>query len=152
MFVASSFFHTLNVVLTHSDYRYIHYACTFSPPLTFVLVISPPLLGRLVQDNMADTWQVATSSQERTQVVPHTRSRRYKATNMAFEEMVAILRREDYDAKHGPYKYPNKVKAQIMDKVVKTLYHKFGVAQIQGTAPQKMVWHQIEGAGAIPEN
>ena len=46
---------------------------------------------------------------------------------MAFEEMVAILRREDYDGKHGPYKYPNKVKAQIMDKVVKTLYHKFGV-------------------------
>ena len=75
---------------------------------------------------------MATSSQERSQAEAHTRSRtrRYKATNMAFEEMVgmvAILRREDYDGKHGPYKNPNKLKAQIMDNVKRSIRHKFGV-------------------------
>ena len=49
---------------------------------------------------------------------------------MSFEEMVEmvlIFKAEDYDGRHGPYKYPNKVKAQIMEKVRRSLHRKFGV-------------------------
>lgn len=49
---------------------------------------------------------------------------------MTFEEMVEmvlILKAEDYDGRHGPYKYPNKVKAAIMEKVRRSLHRKFGV-------------------------
>ncbi|PIO12936.1 hypothetical protein AB205_0217010 [Aquarana catesbeiana] len=40
-------------------------------------------------------------------------------------EMVDILKRDDYDGKHGPY--PNVRKAKIMAKVVKSLQKNFGV-------------------------
>ena len=55
--------------------------------------------------------------------------RRYKAKNMAFQEMVemvTIFTNEDYDGKHGPYLHPNKVKADITDKVIRRLRLKFG--------------------------
>ncbi|XP_077309886.1 uncharacterized protein LOC143929782 [Lithobates pipiens] len=54
-----------------------------------------------------------TSSEE------ESRSRRFKATNMAFAEMVemvAIMTRDDYDGKHGPYLHPNLVKDQILTR------------------------------------
>ncbi|PIO25099.1 hypothetical protein AB205_0086600 [Aquarana catesbeiana] len=42
-------------------------------------------------------------------------------------EMVDILKRADYDGKHGPYPNPNVTKAKIMTKVVKSLHRNFGV-------------------------
>ncbi|PIO40458.1 hypothetical protein AB205_0100010 [Aquarana catesbeiana] len=42
-------------------------------------------------------------------------------------EMVDILKRADYDGKHGPYPNPNVRKAKIMTKVVKSLQKNFGV-------------------------
>ena len=48
---------------------------------------------------------------------------------MAFQEMVemvTIFTKEDYDGKHGPYMHPNKVKADIMAKVIRRLRQKFG--------------------------
>ncbi|PIO24308.1 hypothetical protein AB205_0079400 [Aquarana catesbeiana] len=42
-------------------------------------------------------------------------------------EMVDILKRVDYDGKHGPYPNPNVRKAKIMAKVVKSLHRNFGV-------------------------
>ncbi|PIO05698.1 hypothetical protein AB205_0190130 [Aquarana catesbeiana] len=56
-----------------------------------------------------------------------SRSRRFKASNMSFVEMVDILKRADYDGKHGPYPNPNVRKAKIMAKVVKSLQKNFGV-------------------------
>ncbi|PIO23709.1 hypothetical protein AB205_0092770 [Aquarana catesbeiana] len=56
--------------------------------------------------------------------------RRFKASNMTFIEMVEmvdILKRADYDGKHGPYPNPNVRKAKIMAKVVKSLHRNFGV-------------------------
>ncbi|PIO12458.1 hypothetical protein AB205_0072000 [Aquarana catesbeiana] len=56
--------------------------------------------------------------------------RRFKASNMSFfkmVEMVDILKRADYDGKHGPYPNPNVRKAKIMAKVVKSLQKNFGV-------------------------
>ncbi|PIO23750.1 hypothetical protein AB205_0211810 [Aquarana catesbeiana] len=41
--------------------------------------------------------------------------------------MVDILKRADYDGKHGPYPNPNVRKAKIMAKVVKSLQKNFGV-------------------------
>ncbi|PIO26507.1 hypothetical protein AB205_0140330 [Aquarana catesbeiana] len=41
-------------------------------------------------------------------------------------EMVDILKRADYDGKHGPYLNPNVRKAKIMTKVVKSLHRTFG--------------------------
>ena len=70
----------------------------------------------------------SSSSQEAGQAQPRHRFR-CRASNMSFNEMVemvTILRREDYDAKHGPYMHPNKVKAQIMEKVIRRLQRKFG--------------------------
>ncbi|PIO28069.1 hypothetical protein AB205_0027350 [Aquarana catesbeiana] len=49
---------------------------------------------------------------------------------MSFVEMVEkvdILKRADYDGKHGPYPNPNVRKAKIMTKVVKSLRLNFGV-------------------------
>ncbi|PIO23365.1 hypothetical protein AB205_0004180 [Aquarana catesbeiana] len=46
---------------------------------------------------------------------------------MSFVEMVDILKRADYDWKHGPYPNPNVRKAKIMAKVVKSLHSNFGV-------------------------
>ncbi|PIO36585.1 hypothetical protein AB205_0189830 [Aquarana catesbeiana] len=42
-------------------------------------------------------------------------------------EMVDILKRADYDGKHGPYPNPNVRKAKIMTKVVKSLQKNFVV-------------------------
>ncbi|PIO09049.1 hypothetical protein AB205_0069100 [Aquarana catesbeiana] len=56
--------------------------------------------------------------------------RRFKASNMSFIEMVEmvdILKRADYDGKHGPYPNPNVRKAKIMAKVVRSLHRNFGV-------------------------
>ncbi|PIO31021.1 hypothetical protein AB205_0146560 [Aquarana catesbeiana] len=56
--------------------------------------------------------------------------RRFKASNMSFVEMVEmldILKRADYNGKHGPYPNPNVRKAKIMAKVVKSLQKNFGV-------------------------
>ncbi|PIO24717.1 hypothetical protein AB205_0183250 [Aquarana catesbeiana] len=46
---------------------------------------------------------------------------------MSFVEMVDILKRADYDGKHGPYLNPNVRKAKIMAKVVKSLRWNFEV-------------------------
>ncbi|PIO30486.1 hypothetical protein AB205_0091520 [Aquarana catesbeiana] len=53
--------------------------------------------------------------------------RRLKASNISFIEMVDILKRADYDGKHGPYLNPNVRKAKIMPKIVKSLHRNFGV-------------------------
>ncbi|PIO14320.1 hypothetical protein AB205_0139490 [Aquarana catesbeiana] len=56
--------------------------------------------------------------------------RRFKASNLSFIEMVEmvdILKRADYDGKHGPYPNPNVRKAKIMTKVMKSLHRNFGV-------------------------
>ena len=103
--------------------------------MTIVLVIATPLFClsmHFTEDMMEDTQErqeAATTSKERCQA--HTRSkRRYKATNMAFDEMVemvAILKKEDYDCLKGPYKNPKKVKAKIIENVQRTLHQKFKV-------------------------
>ncbi|PIO27631.1 hypothetical protein AB205_0021180 [Aquarana catesbeiana] len=71
----------------------------------------------------------ASSAEESPEPQPSRSRRRYKATNMAFEEMVemvSILRREDYDGKKGPYTQPNMRKDKIMSSVVTALDQKFG--------------------------
>ncbi|PIO12489.1 hypothetical protein AB205_0216720 [Aquarana catesbeiana] len=70
-----------------------------------------------------------SSAEESPKPQPSTSRRRYKATNMAFEEiveMVSILRSEDYDGKKGPYTRPNMRKDKIMASVVTALEAKFG--------------------------
>ncbi|PIO11390.1 hypothetical protein AB205_0029010 [Aquarana catesbeiana] len=70
-----------------------------------------------------------SSVEESPEPQPSTSRTRYKATNMAFEEMVetvSILRREDYDGKKGPYTRPNMRKDKIMSSIVTTLEAKFG--------------------------
>ncbi|PIO25161.1 hypothetical protein AB205_0083270 [Aquarana catesbeiana] len=70
-----------------------------------------------------------SSAEESPEPQPSTSRRRYKATNMAFEEMVemvSILRRGDYDGKKGPYTRPNMRKDKIMSSVVTALEAKFG--------------------------
>ncbi|PIO39250.1 hypothetical protein AB205_0057540 [Aquarana catesbeiana] len=42
-------------------------------------------------------------------------------------EMVDILKRANYDGKHGPYPNPNVRKTKIMAKVVRSLHRNFGV-------------------------
>ncbi|PIO35944.1 hypothetical protein AB205_0170570, partial [Aquarana catesbeiana] len=82
---------------------------------------------------MAETEQVhADSSSNDESPKPRTpRSWRiFKASNMSFVEMVEmvnILKRADYDRKHGPYPNPNVRKAKIIAKVVKSLHRNFGV-------------------------
>ncbi|PIO16608.1 hypothetical protein AB205_0154810 [Aquarana catesbeiana] len=71
-----------------------------------------------------------TSAEESPEPQTSRSRRRYKATNMAFEEvveMMAILRREDYDCKKGPYTTPNMRKDKIMSSVVTTIEEKFGI-------------------------
>ncbi|PIO12727.1 hypothetical protein AB205_0008510 [Aquarana catesbeiana] len=73
-----------------------------------------------------------TSAEESPEPQPSRSQRRYKATNMAFEEMVDIvfiLRREDYDAKKGPYTRPNMRKDKIMSSLVTAIEEKFGIKQ-----------------------
>ncbi|PIO13709.1 hypothetical protein AB205_0035200 [Aquarana catesbeiana] len=72
----------------------------------------------------------ASSVEESPEPQPSRSKRRYKATNMAFEEMVemvSILRREDYDGKKGPYTQPNMRKDKIMASVVTALDKKIGI-------------------------
>ncbi|PIO29577.1 hypothetical protein AB205_0210770 [Aquarana catesbeiana] len=82
---------------------------------------------------MAETQQVLNSSNEGEspeQETSRSRRRRFKASNMSFEEMVEtvdILKRADYDGKYGPYLNSNVRKAKIMTKVVKSLCRNFGV-------------------------
>ncbi|PIO14817.1 hypothetical protein AB205_0099780 [Aquarana catesbeiana] len=81
---------------------------------------------------MAERQQVHEDSSNDESPEPRTsRSwRRFKASNMSFVElveMVDILKRADYDEKHGPYPNPNVRKAKIMSKVVKSLPKNFGV-------------------------
>ncbi|PIO23582.1 hypothetical protein AB205_0048310 [Aquarana catesbeiana] len=82
---------------------------------------------------MAETQQVLNSSNEEEspeQETSRSRRRRFRASNMSFEEMVEmvdILKRADYDGKYGPYLNPNVRKAEIMTKVVKSLRRNFGV-------------------------
>ncbi|PIN93639.1 hypothetical protein AB205_0118540 [Aquarana catesbeiana] len=117
---------------------YIHCACVkLRPPLTFFRVYSPPLLFRRSgEEHMAETQQVRDNySNEEEEESPEqetsqSRRRRFKASNMAFVEMVEmviILKRAEYDGKHGPYPNPNVRKAKIMAKVVKSLHRNFGV-------------------------
>ncbi|PIO22441.1 hypothetical protein AB205_0054560 [Aquarana catesbeiana] len=68
-------------------------------------------------------------SHERPEPRMSRSQRRFKASNMSFIEMVEmvdILKRADYDGKHGPYPNPNVRKAKIMIKVVKSLHRNFG--------------------------
>ncbi|PIO10811.1 hypothetical protein AB205_0040640 [Aquarana catesbeiana] len=70
-----------------------------------------------------------SSAEESLEPQSSTSRRRYKATNMAFEEMVemvSILRREDYEGKKGPYTRPNMRKDKVMASVVTALEEKFG--------------------------
>ncbi|PIO26991.1 hypothetical protein AB205_0092730 [Aquarana catesbeiana] len=60
--------------------------------------------------------------------------RRFKTSNMSFVEMVEmvdILKRADYDGKHGPYRNPYVGKAKIMTKVVRSLQRNFGVTGLE---------------------
>ncbi|PIO10738.1 hypothetical protein AB205_0098460 [Aquarana catesbeiana] len=68
-----------------------------------------------------------SSNDETPEPLTSRSRRRFKASNMSFIEMVEILKRADYDGKHGPYPNPNVRKAKIMAKVVKSLYRNFGV-------------------------
>ncbi|PIO40041.1 hypothetical protein AB205_0205090 [Aquarana catesbeiana] len=84
---------------------------------------------------MAERQQVhnnSSSEEEEESPEPETsRSwRRFKASNMGFVEMVEmvdILKRVNYDGKHGPYPNPIVRKAKIMAKFVKSLHRNFGV-------------------------
>ncbi|PIO29377.1 hypothetical protein AB205_0120520 [Aquarana catesbeiana] len=82
---------------------------------------------------MEETQQVLNSSNEEEspeQETSPSRRRRFKASNMSFEEMVEMvdmLKRADYDGKYGLYLNPNVRKAKIMTKVVKSLHWNFGV-------------------------
>ncbi|PIO37128.1 hypothetical protein AB205_0195050 [Aquarana catesbeiana] len=75
---------------------------------------------------MAEIQQVRDNSSNEEEESPEpemsgSRRRRFKASNMAFVEMVEmvdILKRADYDGKYGPYPNPNVRKAKIMTKVV----------------------------------
>ena len=80
--------------------------------MTIVLVIDTPLFSRSMQESedMMEGRQQAATRQERGQAHPR-RSRSYKATNMSFEEMVemvAVLKKEDYDGKKGLTRTPIK--------------------------------------------
>ncbi|PIN98519.1 hypothetical protein AB205_0218080 [Aquarana catesbeiana] len=82
---------------------------------------------------MVDKEQVhadSSSNNERPEPRTSRSQRRFKASNMSFiemVEMVEILKRADYDGKHGPYPNPNVRKTKIMTKVVKSLHRNFGV-------------------------
>ncbi|PIN88312.1 hypothetical protein AB205_0192480 [Aquarana catesbeiana] len=103
-----------------------------APDVCSSLFPAPSLSAQWVE-NMAETQQVHAeeSSNEESSEPRTSRSwRRLKATNMScveMVEMVDILKRADYDGKHGPYLNPNVRKAKIMTKVVKSLQTNFGV-------------------------
>ena len=85
---------------------------------------------------MAMTGDHARSSQARSEGreagTSRSRPKRYKATNMAFEEMIElvdIMRRKDYDGKYGPYKTPNRRKGKIMEKVARRMKRMFGITR-----------------------
>ncbi|PIO30480.1 hypothetical protein AB205_0188090 [Aquarana catesbeiana] len=64
----------------------------------------------------------SSSNDERPEPRTSRSQRRFKASNMSFiemMEMVDILKRADYDGKHGPYPNPDVRKAKIMAKAVK---------------------------------
>ncbi|PIO29323.1 hypothetical protein AB205_0207330, partial [Aquarana catesbeiana] len=103
-------------------------------PDVFSRIFPTPSLSAQQEMNMAETQQVHNSrNKEEESLEPKTsqsRRRRFKASNMAFVEMVEmvdILKRADYDGKYGPYLNPNVRKAKIMTKVVKSLHRNFGV-------------------------
>ncbi|PIO27853.1 hypothetical protein AB205_0012150 [Aquarana catesbeiana] len=113
---------------------YIHYTCVkLRLPLTFFLVYSPPLLfwrsGKAHGEERASACRGEQQREDDESPEPQTsRSRRrFKVSNMSFVEMVNILKRADYDGKHGPYPNPNVRKAKIMAKVVKSLQKNFAV-------------------------
>ncbi|PIO29202.1 hypothetical protein AB205_0203420 [Aquarana catesbeiana] len=113
--------------------RYIHCACVkLCPPLTFFLVYSPPLVfqrsGRAHGRERASAEE--SSNDESPKPQTSRNQKRFRASNMSFIEMVEmvdILKRADYDGKHGPYPNPNVIKAKIMTKVMKSLHRNFGV-------------------------
>ncbi|PIO31574.1 hypothetical protein AB205_0197420 [Aquarana catesbeiana] len=82
---------------------------------------------------MAETQHVLNRSNEEEspgQETSRSSRRRFKASNMSFEEMVEmvnILKKADYNGKYGPYLNPNVRNAKIMTKVVKSLRRNFGV-------------------------
>ncbi|PIO22611.1 hypothetical protein AB205_0209190 [Aquarana catesbeiana] len=78
---------------------------------------------------MAERQQVhAEESSNNESLEPQTsQSRRFKASNMSFGDMVDILNRADYDGKYELYSNPNVRKAKIITKVVKSLQKNFGV-------------------------
>ncbi|PIO25034.1 hypothetical protein AB205_0037720 [Aquarana catesbeiana] len=93
------------------------------PDVLSSLFPTPHLVRRSGEEHMAETEQVrANYSNKEEEESPEpemsrSRRRRFKASNMAFVEMVDILKRADYDGK----------KAKIMAKVVKSLHRNFGV-------------------------
>ncbi|PIO22511.1 hypothetical protein AB205_0140470 [Aquarana catesbeiana] len=109
--------------MTHACYALYTLRMRETPP-------APDLLS--MGEHMAETEQVYESSSfdEESPEPQKSRSRRFKASNMSFGEMVEmvdILKRADYDGKYGPYRNPNVRKAKIMTKVVKSLQKNFGV-------------------------
>ncbi|PIO13419.1 hypothetical protein AB205_0139900 [Aquarana catesbeiana] len=82
---------------------------------------------------MAETHQVHDNSSNEEES-PERSRRRFKASNMAFVEMVEmvdILKRADYDGKYGPYLNPNVRKAKIMTKVVKSAQEFWGEKRLR---------------------
>ncbi|PIO23511.1 hypothetical protein AB205_0136780 [Aquarana catesbeiana] len=84
------------------------------------------------EHGVAEKEQVHADSSNDESPEPQTSQsqRRFKASNMTsieMLEMVDILKRVDYDGKHGPYPNPNVRKAKIMTKAVKSLHRNFRV-------------------------
>ncbi|PIO24033.1 hypothetical protein AB205_0205050 [Aquarana catesbeiana] len=93
---------------------------------------------------MTETQQVLNSGNEEESPEPETsRSwrRRFKASNMSFEEMADILKRDNFDGKYGQYLNPNVRKAKIMTKVVKSLCRNFGVRRSKEQVMFRL-WYQ----------
>ncbi|PIO14844.1 hypothetical protein AB205_0097910 [Aquarana catesbeiana] len=88
-----------------------------------------------------------SSSSNNERLEPRTsRSRRtFKASNMTFIEMVDILKRADYNGKHGPYPNPNVRKAKIMAKVMRSLHRNFGVQQSEDSLRKR--WSDLKLRG-----
>ncbi|PIO24905.1 hypothetical protein AB205_0181730 [Aquarana catesbeiana] len=99
--------------------------------------ISPPFSFGAVGEHMAEKEQVHADSSSNDESPEPRTSRslgRFKASNMAFVEMVEmvdILKRADYDGKYGPYQNPNVRKAKIITKVVRSLHRNFGVRRLK---------------------
>ncbi|PIO23452.1 hypothetical protein AB205_0166940 [Aquarana catesbeiana] len=110
---------------------YIHCACVkLYPPLMFFLVYSLPLVFRRSGRAHGGARASACRQQQQRRKAGATNvpiRRKFKASNMSFIEMVDILKRANYDGKHGPYPNPNVREANIMTKVMKSLHRNFGV-------------------------